>query len=72
MVQKPTTAAEVFSVGEIARVAGTSPAAVRELIARRRQMLESYLSGAAAPRRARRSTALARATTSRGLNGLQM
>ena len=36
MVQKPTTAAEVFSVGEIARVAGTSPAAVRELIARRR------------------------------------
>ena len=35
MVQKPTTAAEVFSVGEIARVAGTSPAAVRELIERR-------------------------------------
>ena len=36
MVPKPTTASEVFSVGEIARAAGTSPAAVQELIDHRR------------------------------------
>jgi protein TonB len=35
MVQTPVSAAEVFSVGEIARAAGTSPAAVREFIDRR-------------------------------------
>jgi periplasmic protein TonB len=35
MVQKPASAAEVFSVAEIARVAGASPAAVREFIERR-------------------------------------